>query len=169
MKMRFCPLCATPLVVQELDGRPRQTCPACGFINYENPVVAAGCLIERDGQVLMVQRRYPPRVGEWTLPAGFVEWDESPEEAALRETEEETGLRVVLQGLFGVYSWHHAFGGGHNDNGVLIIYRATIVEGTLRAGDDAQAVAWFPANHLPEQIAFSSHQAALAQWLAHQK
>ena len=88
---RYCPLCAAELITRQVDARSRQACPACGFIYYENPVPAAGCLIEREGRVLMVQRKYPPYVGGWTLPAGFIEYDETPEQAAVRETGEEIG------------------------------------------------------------------------------
>jgi len=162
----YCPQCATGLVSRELDGRTRQVCPACGFIHYQNPVPAAGCLVERDGYVLLVQRRFAPHVGTWTLPAGFVEWDETPEQAAVRETKEETGLQVRSDGLFGVFPWHQEFHDGQaHDNGVLVIYRATVADGELQAGDDAQAVAWYAAGALPGQIGFASHRAALAIWV----
>jgi len=160
---RYCPQCTTELVVRELDGRTRQVCPACGFIHYENPVPAAGCLVERDGQVLMVQRRYPPYAEAWTLPAGFVEWDETPEQAAVRETREETGLVVESTGLFGVFPWHQEFHDGQaHDNGLLVLYRARVAGGELQAGDDAQDVAWYPVGGLPDDIGFGSHRAALA-------
>ena len=163
---RFCPICAAELVWHESDGRPRQVCPACGFIHYQNPTPAAGCLVEHDGRVLMVQRKYPPYVGGWTLPAGYVEWDETPEQAAVRETNEETGLQVVSAGLFGVFPWRHEFNDGQShDNGVLIVYLATVAGGELQSGDDAQAVGWFTPDALPGQIAFSSHRVALAIWV----
>lgn len=162
---RYCPICATEFVVRQHDGRSRQICPACGFVHYRNPVPAAGCLVGRGRQVLMVQRKYPPHVGWWTLPAGFVEWEETPEEAAVRETEEETGLQVEVQRLFGVFPWLHEFNDGQShENGLLVIYEASITGGELRAGDDAQAADWFACDALPEQIAFDSHRAALAQW-----
>jgi len=163
---RYCPVCAAELVWRESDGRSRQVCPACGFIHYQNPTPAAGCLVERDGRVLMTQRKYPPYVGGWTLPAGYVEWDETPEQAAVRETQEETGLQVVTSSLFGVFPWHHEFNDGQShDNGVLIVYLATVAGGELQSGDDAQAVGWFTPDALPGQIAFSSHRVALAIWV----
>ncbi len=114
----------------------------------------------------MVQRKYPPYVGGWTLPAGYVEWDETPEQAAVRETQEETGLQVVTSGLFGVFPWRHEFNDGQShDNGLLVVYLAAVAGGELQAGDDAQAVGWFAADALPEQIAFVSHRVALAIWL----
>ena len=163
---RYCPACTVELVWRDSDGHPRQTCPACGFIHYQNPTPAAACLVERDGRVLMVQRKYPPYVGQWTLPAGYIEWDETPEQAAVRETQEETGLQVVTSGLFGVFPWRHEFNDGQShDNGLLVVYLATVAGGELQAGDDAQAVGWFAAGALPAEIAFSSHRVALAIWL----
>jgi ADP-ribose pyrophosphatase YjhB (NUDIX family) len=163
---RYCPLCAAEMTWRQSDARARQVCPTCGFICYENPVPAAGSLIERDGRVLMVQRKYPPYVGGWTLPAGFIEWDETPEQAAVRETEEETGLRVEVTGLFGVFPWRHEYKDGQtHDNGLLVVYLAAILGGELQAGDDAQAVGWFAADALPAEIAFSSHRVALALWV----
>ena len=162
---RFCPICAAELVWHESDGRPRQVCPACGFIHYQNPTPAAGCLVEHDGRVLMVQRKYPPYVGGWTLPAGFIEYDETPEQAAVREMGEETGLEVRLTGLFGVFPWYQEFKDGQaHENGVLIVYRGTVTGGELRPGDDAQTAGWFGADELPEFVAFSSHRDALAIW-----
>jgi ADP-ribose pyrophosphatase YjhB (NUDIX family) len=151
--------------LRQHDSRYRKVCPACTFVYYRNPVPAAGCLIERGGQVLMVQRRYPPHAGAWTLPAGFVEWDETPEQAAARETEEETGLQVAVGRLFGVFPWYHEFKDGlAHENGLLVVYEATVSGGELQPGDDAQAADWFAPDALPEEIAFASHQAALGQW-----
>jgi ADP-ribose pyrophosphatase YjhB (NUDIX family) len=161
----YCPQCAAELIDRELDGRTRQVCPACGFIHYENPVPAAGCLVERDGKVLMVRRKYAPYAGTWTLPAGFVEWDETPEQAAVRETKEETGLRAESMGLFGVFPWSHEYHDGQtHDNGLLVLYRAAVTGGELQAGDDAQDVDWYGVEELPRDIGFASHRAALAMW-----
>jgi len=167
LAFRYCPNCATELALRQQDGRARQVCPACGYVHYQNPVPAAGSLVVVEGCVLMVQRRYPPCVGGWTLPAGFVEWDETPEQAAVRETEEETGLRVEVGSLFGVFPWTHEFRDGlAHDNGLLVIYTATVTGGDLRAGDDAQAAGWFALDALPAEIAFASHRAALVRWIA---
>ncbi len=165
MWMRYCPSCATPLQERQRDGRLRQICPACGFVNYENPLPAAGCLVQRGGCVLLVQRRFEPSAGGWTLPAGFLEWGETPKQAAERETAEETGLRVRTERLLGVYPWHGEFGKRHpSDSGLLVVYAAEVVGGELKAGDDAQAVNWFAPEALPAFIAFASHRAALAEW-----
>jgi 8-oxo-dGTP diphosphatase len=107
--------------------------------------------------MLLVRRRYEPRPGDWCLPAGFMEYGESPERCAVRETREETGLRVRLRSLFGVYA-------GMDDprvRAVLILYTAERTGGRLRAGDDATAARYFPLSRLPREIAFAAHRKAL--------
>lgn len=145
----------------EVAGRVRQVCPACGFVLYRNPVPAAGVLVEMQGGIVLIQRGQPPFVGWWALPAGYIEADESVEEAAVRECREETGLDVELLELFGVYS----FPEGPVHPGLVIFYRARPVDGELRAGDDAQDVAIFAPDGLPEQVAFRTHREVLARWV----
>ena len=117
--------------------------------------------------MLLVQRKYAPQAGYWSLPAGFMEWDETPQQAAVRETEEETGLLVDVQRLLGVFPWYDDFLQGlAHENGLLVVYEATVVGGALQAGDDAQAAGWFRLDALPGPIAFASHEAALAAWAA---
>jgi ADP-ribose pyrophosphatase YjhB (NUDIX family) len=158
--IRFCPRCATRLVPREDHGSRRPSCPACGFVHYRNPVPAAGVLLAPRGAVLLVRRRYAPRVGAWCLPAGFMEYGETPERCARRELLEETGLRARLTGLLGVYA-------GVDDpraRSVLIVYVAERVSGTLRPGDDAIAARFFPLERLPGAIAFESHRRAIAEF-----
>jgi ADP-ribose pyrophosphatase YjhB (NUDIX family) len=101
-----------------------------------------------------------PELGKWYLPAGFVEYDESPAEAAVREVREETGLDIALEGLLGVYQ----FGDQRHGRGNLILYRARVVGGKLEPGDDADAVGFFGPDELPEDIAFDSTREALRAW-----
>ncbi len=160
--VNFCPQCGTRLEQQQVGDRVRPVCPACGFIYYLNPVVAAGVLIEQDGRIALIRRGVEPGKGLWGLPAGYVEADESVEEAAIREAREESGLEIELDGLMGVYSFGHDV----SSRGVLILYAAHVVRGTLRAGDDAVEVAWFTPESLPpdDQIAFWTHRQALHDW-----
>lgn len=161
----YCPWCATELVIKITDGRERLRCPACDFIWYRNPIPAAGAIIQRDGNVLLVKRKYPPRVGDWCFPAGFMEYDESPVECCLRELLEETGLEIDITGLFWVYA-------GHDDprsNAVLILYLAEIVGGKLTAGDDALEVEFFHPSEAPANIAFQAHREALSDYIRFRK
>jgi 8-oxo-dGTP diphosphatase len=159
---RYCPLCGKELVRRDTDGRLRPVCPerTCGFVYYHNPIPAAGAVIVKDDRILLVKRAHPPKPGWWCFPAGFMEWNEHPTETAIREVEEETGLKIVITSFFEVYS-------GHDDprtNAILILYLAEVVGGELRASDDAAEVAFFPFDSLPEKIAFESHNRALADY-----
>ena len=156
---QFCPLCAHPLEkkVVPMESRERRVCASCGFIDYENPAPAAGVVIVEDGRVLLVKRKYKPRVGMWTLPAGFVESDEGVAECAVRETKEETNLDVELLRLFDVYS-------ALDDPRaavILILYLGKKVAGNLKCGDDASDVKFFQLDDLPEDVAFRAHRCAL--------
>jgi len=157
--VRFCPRCGTRLQPRDDHGTPRPTCPACGYVHYRNPVPAAGVILARGDEVLLVKRRYAPRAGAWCLPAGFMEYGETPERCARRELREETGLVARLTGLFGVYA-------GLDDpraRTVLILYAAVRTGGRLVPGDDAVAARFYPLGRLPRTIAFASHRHALAE------
>jgi len=124
-------------------------------------VVGAGALVEKDGQVVLIRRGVEPKAGYWSLPSGYVEADELAEAAAVREMEEETGLEIEVDDLLGVYSF-----GREPQTGVLILYSAHWVGGTLRPGDDAREVRTFAPGELPpdEEIAFGTHLQALHDW-----
>lgn len=177
MDVTYCPKCATELVWLSSGDRERPTCPACGFVFYFNPVVGAGALVETEGRVVLVRRGVEPKAGLWSLPSGYVEADERAEAAAVRETQEETGLEIELEDLLGVYSFGRPkgtpFGSPQGDSlrlepqtGVLILYSGHTTGGTLRAGDDAQEVQTFAPDELPpdDRIAFRTHLQALQEW-----
>lgn len=161
MDVEYCPKCATELVLRFTGDRERPTCPACGFIFYFNPIVGAGALVETDGCVVLVCRGVEPRKGYWSLPSGYVEADELPEEAAVREAREETGLEIEIDDMLGVYTF-----GREPQTGVLILYAGHTVGGEMRAGDDAREVRAFGPDELPsdEEIAFRTHLQALDDW-----
>lgn len=151
-------MCATPLQLQLQMGEKRLTCPACGWVHYEDPKVAAGVLILRGREVLLVRRIMEPFIGAWSIPAGFVNAFEDPAAAALRECLEETGLTAELDGLFDLLTGREHIRGSD----ILIVYRAHVLSGTLAAADDADQVAWFSLEDLPI-LAFESTQRLLAK------
>jgi len=158
--MKYCPQCGGKLQEEFRHGRYRPVCENCGFVIYLDPKVGAGVIVEIAGRVVLVRRAMEPKRGWWSLPSGFVEYDERPEEAAVREAREETGLEVELDNLLGVYS----FGREAGSRGVLVLYAAHVVSGELRAGDDAQEVGLFGPEELPADIAFVTHDQALREW-----
>lgn len=151
-------MCANPLILRPEGPLERLTCPACGFIYYHNPVPAAGAVILRGNRICLVRRSVQPRMGDWSLPAGFIEFGETAAACVEREVEEETGLRVQSGSVLGVYPGfddprHHV---------ILIIYRARETERReCVAGDDADAVDFFSVEQLPPNIAFRAHRLAL--------
>ena len=160
--LRFCSSCGGRLEPVVRDGRTRAACTLCGMIHYVNPIVAAGALVGVDGQVLLVRRAVAPRKGCWALPAGYAEVGEHPEETALRETFEETGVRAELDGLLAIMT----FGGGREPFGVLLLYAAHATSTATCAGDDASEACFFSPEQLPENIAFENHRRVLRDWVA---
>lgn len=157
-RYQFCPRCATPLEDFGEGQWIRRRCSHCGFIHYNNPVPAAGGIIRRDNAVCLVRRAFQPRKGDWSLPAGFMEYDESPRQCAEREVSEETGLSAHAGDVLGVYA-------GFDDprqHAVLIVY--WMDESGLSepmAGDDAEEVHFFRSEDIPKNIAFRAHREAL--------
>ncbi len=145
-----------------IDGRLRPACPACGFADFMHVQIGANCIVERDGAVLLIRLNYGPRDGQWALPGGLVEDDETPERAAIRETAEETGFTVALDGLMSIWM--------RPGFPILVVnYRAHIVGGALRvAPDEASEAAFFPKDRLPpmEELAWPSTAHGLDAWRA---
>ncbi len=157
--INYCPRCAAPVVLKVKFGRERPVCPSCGWIHFADPKVAAAVLVEQDGRVLLVRRVNEPHRGLWTLPAGFVNADEDPAEAATRECLEETGLEVALCGIIEIcHGKEHARGADF-----VIFYGGQVTGGLLHAGDDADAAEWFARGELPG-LAFQSTKYILTRY-----
>ncbi|MCC6801432.1 MAG: NUDIX hydrolase [Anaerolineae bacterium] len=156
----FCPMCGAPLVKRERFGRLRPVCSDCGHTVFFDPKVAVVVFITDGDCVLLVQRSGDPGKGLWALPAGFVDADEDPRAAAVREVNEETGLIVEVDRLLELL--HRPDTHGLAD--IVIAYGAHITGGVLQAGDDAEAVAWFARDHLPEMALATTHL-LIRRWL----
>jgi 8-oxo-dGTP diphosphatase len=157
-RLRFCPLCAAPLELRDSFGRPRKTCSACDYIQFRSPAAAAAVVAARGRDIVLVQRAIEPYRGQWGLPAGFQEYGETPEEAAIREAREETGLEVRIRRLLDL---RYARDDPRKRVNVAI-YLAEVVAGDMAAADDAADVRLFDLDALPEAIAFESNRHVLA-------
>lgn len=156
----FCPRCSAELVKRKVDHRQRLVCLNCGFVYYSNPVPACAVILEQSGKILLCQRKYPPFPGGWTLPSGFLEADETPQECAKREAKEETNLEIEIQELFGVY----AAGDDPRAKVTLIVFSGEIISGDPQPGDDAKAVQFFSPAEIPSHIAFQAHRRVLKEF-----
>jgi len=152
----FCRQCGAALEPKLAFGRTRGVCPRCGYVDFEDPKVAVGVVVEMDGRIVLGKRNHDPRLGWWSFPSGFVDAGEVLEEAAAREVEEETGLRVRIDRLLGAYS-------SPGERVVFIAYAGTVIGGEMAAGDECLEVAAFPPDRLPE-LAFPNDEAILAAW-----
>lgn len=145
------------------DTVERDVCRHCGFVAYQNPKIVVGAVVAAadgglDG-VLMCRRAIEPRRGYWTLPAGFMELGETPEQGAAREAFEEACARIVPHTLLAVYSVPRI-------GQVQLIYRATL-EGGFAAGPESLEVRVFPLDALPwDELAFPSVEWALEHEIA---
>jgi 8-oxo-dGTP diphosphatase len=152
----FCRECGVRLQPRIAFGRLRGVCPNCGAVDFEDPKVAVGVVVELDGRIVLGKRNHEPKLGCWSFPSGFVDSGEVLEEAALREVAEETGLNVRLERLLGVYS-------RSGERVVFVAYAGEVVGGSLSPGEECMEVASFAPDRLPE-LAFPNDEAILEAW-----
>jgi len=162
--IKYCPKCGSKLKLSRIEEEKRLACPECHWVNYENPLPSSAALVRnKKGEVLMVKRGKEPAKGKWALPSGFIEIDETPEKACLRELREETGLKGKIVRLVGVYSqksllYRH----------VLIIGYEVEAGGNLSPGSDSLEAEFFPLDNLPD-IPFSSHKKMIEDGIKKEK
>jgi ADP-ribose pyrophosphatase YjhB (NUDIX family) len=143
------------LTVPEGDNRERMVCPDCGFINYENPKIVVGTVFLWQERFLLCRRAINPRRGYWTLPAGYLELNESTQAGAMREAWEEAQARITIDGLLAVYDIPRI-------SQVQIIYRAHLNAPEFAAGAESLEVKLFTWDEIPwDELAFPSVRWAL--------
>lgn len=125
-------------------------CPDCGFVAYENPKIVVGSVVVSGDRFLLCKRAIEPRRGYWTLPAGYLELNESTVAGAAREAFEEAGARIAIEGLLALYDIPRI-------NQVQVIYRARLVEPEFQAGPESLEVGLFAWEDIPwDDLAFPS-------------
>lgn len=150
--MNFCSHCGSPvsLKIPAGDNLPRHVCEQCGTIHYQNPKVVVGALAEWEDKILLCRRAIEPRYGFWTLPAGFMENNETCGEAAVRETREEAGARIALGPMFTFVDLPHI-------SQIHIIYRARLLDLDFHPGEESLDAILLGEADIPwEDIAFRS-------------
>ena len=160
--MKFCANCGAPVVqrVPPGDSLPRWVCDHCGEIHYQNPKLVVGTIPEHEGRLLLCRRAIEPRYGYWTLPAGFMENDETASQAALRETLEEAGASLELGEPFSLISVPRV-------NQVHLFYRARLRNLEFKPGEETLEVALVEEAAIPwPEIAFRTVGLTLKLWLA---
>ena len=148
--MKYCSECSAPVVlrVPEGDSLPRYVCTACQTIHYQNPKIIAGCIATWEEKVLLCKRAIEPRYGLWTLPAGFMENNETTQEGAARETMEEARAQVSDLKLFGVFNIPHI-------SQVYMMFLGHVIDGRCAPGVESLETAWFSEEDIPwQQLAF---------------
>ncbi|MGZ5047353.1 MAG: NUDIX hydrolase [Usitatibacter sp.] len=163
--MKFCNSCGAITVerVPEGDTFMRAVCDACGMIHYQNPKVVVGCIPVHGDRILICKRAIEPRYGLWTLPAGFMENEESASEGAAREALEEANARVEIEDLYTVYSIPHI-------SQVYMMFRAKLLDTDYAPGTESLEVKLVREDEIPwDQLAFAMVRRTLEHFLEDRK
>ncbi len=155
----FCPICGNPLEPLHDGESLRPKCAGCRRFYYSNPIPAACCFVADGGRLLFVQRAVEPAKGLWSFPGGFVELGETTSEAALRELEEETGVRGADAVLFGASTQQSPISGAVT----VLGYYVPAWTGAPAARSDAMDAGFFGRDARPE-LAFQAHRELLAMY-----
>ncbi len=159
--MKYCSHCGHPveLRIPPGDTHTRHVCPSCDTIHYHNPKLVVGCVPEHDGRILLCRRAIEPRLGYWTVPAGFMENGETLPAAAARESLEEALANVEIGSLLAVVSVVHA-------HQVHVMFRATLPRAEYGVGIESLEVELVRPEDIPwREIAFPSIEFALRRYL----
>src|SRR6185503_16034814 len=161
VEFRFCPRCGGGLdkkIVKASEPR-RLVCQTCAFIFYQDPKVVAGTVFTLDGGIVLLKRGVEPALGKWVFPSGYVDRGETVQEAAIRETKEESELDVKLGPLLNVYSYPRS-------PSVIVVFTAEVIGGELTAADESTDARIFAPKELPwHELAFDSTRDALKDYI----
>jgi len=161
MAYKFCSMCSAKLK-QEKGGN--LACIKCDFVNYRNPRPTASALVLYKNKLLLTKRGRAPYKGWWELPGGFVERGESADHAVVRELKEETGLKIKLERIIGIYPDIYTYNSDQFYT-LNIFYVAKALSGKLKVMDDICDSKWYAKKDLPKNIAFKNGQLAIKDLL----
>jgi ADP-ribose pyrophosphatase YjhB (NUDIX family) len=159
--IKFCNSCGATVTHRVPDGDTlaRAVCDACGAIQYENPKVVVGCIAVWGDRILMCRRAIEPRYGLWTLPAGFMENEETAAEGAMREAMEEARAKIEIHDLYTVFSVPHI-------SQVHMMFRARLLNEDYGAGPESLEVKLVCAEEIPwDKLAFTVVRRTLEHFL----
>ena len=161
--IKFCKNCGTAVVYRQPDDgdtKNRAVCPACNTVHYENPLNVVGTVPVWEDKVLLCKRNIEPRKGKWTLPAGFMELEETTVQGAARETVEEAGAQFEMQSLFSVLSVPRV-------GQVHLFYRATLTSDQFNPGFETMEAKLFAEADIPwDEIAFRTVKVTLEKYFS---
>ncbi|MBT0569204.1 NUDIX hydrolase [Curvibacter sp. CHRR-16] len=162
-RIQHCRACGSAVqyrLPDDGDTRERAICTQCHTVHYENPLNVVGTIPIWHDKVLLCKRNIEPRFGLWTLPAGFMELDETTSEGALRETREEAGAQIELQGLFSLLNVVHV-------GQVHFFYRAQLLSDQFDPGHETQEARLFAEHEIPwSELAFRTVHETLERYFA---
>jgi ADP-ribose pyrophosphatase YjhB (NUDIX family) len=150
MTTSFCPICGgtTERLRPAGDDRERDVCADCGNVHYLNPKIVVGAVCSLEERLLLCRRAIEPRIGFWTIPAGYMEVGETAEEGAMREAWEEARARIAIDGLIAVYSVKRI-------DQVQLLYRARLLDARVEAGPESLEVRLVSWSAIPwDDLAF---------------
>lgn len=158
---RACGAAVSYRLPDDGDTRERAVCPACGTIHYVNPLLVVGTVPYLGDQVLLCKRAIEPRLGKWTLPAGFMELGETMRQGAARETAEEAGAAAVMGAFFSAMSIPRV-------GQVHVFYLATLLNAHFEGfGHETEAVRLFSEHEVPwGELAFTTVRRTLECFFA---
>lgn len=149
---KYCPVCAKRLHTRRSKAHEPENkfCPDCNLAFYQDPKVVACSIVEMDEKIVLIKRNIDPGKGKWVVPGGYVNKGEMVTDAAVRETEEECGLKTRITRLHGVYSYE-------GEENVMVFYVSQYISGKLLAGDETSKALLCGKNDIPwKNLAFQS-------------